>query len=414
MYIKRKLEDTIYTYLDKREIIAVIGPRQAGKTTVLQRIQLGLKNSIFLNFEDRDELALFEEDIKAFAKKYSPYRYIFIDEFQYSKSGGKNLKYLYDAYPELKIIISGSSSVDLTIHAIRYLVGRIFVFNLYQLDFEEYLRFKDPGLSRVYKEYKKTFYIQKGLTGFPSIAKSVSNQLNKLLKEFILWGGYPRVVVSQDEEEKKVVLKNIYNTYFLRDIRDILGLVDDFRLAKLIKAIASQIGQLVSYNELGITAEYDYLTLKKYLNILEKTYICSPLKPYYLNKRKEITKNPKLYFFDTGLRNYVIGDFAEVENRSDKGFLYENFIWEQCLKQEIKCNFWRKKTKEEVDFILETGGRNIPLESKSESKAEKIPKPIKTFINDYKTDLAIVLNAGILKKTRVGKTEVYFLPHWII
>ena len=126
MYIKRKLEDDIFKYLEKREILAIIGPRQAGKTTLLKKIQDGLENSIFLNFEDRDVLELFEQDIKGFAKKYFNYKYIFIDEFQYSKKGGKGLKYLYDEFPDNKIIISGSSAIDLTIHAIKFLVGRIF------------------------------------------------------------------------------------------------------------------------------------------------------------------------------------------------------------------------------------------------------------------------------------------------
>ncbi|MCG2686780.1 AAA family ATPase, partial [Candidatus Parcubacteria bacterium] len=155
MYYKRKLEDTILEYLDKREILAIVGPRQSGKTTLLGKIQADLKDSIFLNFEDKEVLELFEQDIKNFAKKYfNNYKYIFIDEFQHSKNGGKNLKYLYDSFLNNKIIISGSSAIDLTIHAIKFLVGRIFVFNLYQLDFEEFLNFKQQDLLPIYLDYK--------------------------------------------------------------------------------------------------------------------------------------------------------------------------------------------------------------------------------------------------------------------
>ena len=160
MYKTRKLEKTILKYLSKREILAIIGPRQSGKTTLLQKIQSELPNSIFISFEDMDDLELFETDPKGFAEKYFGYRYIFIDEFQYSRSGGKNLKLLYDLYPKNKVILSGSSAIDLTINTIKYLVGRIFVFNLYNLNFEEYLTFTDNPLLKVYQEYKKGFNLK--------------------------------------------------------------------------------------------------------------------------------------------------------------------------------------------------------------------------------------------------------------
>lgn len=414
MYIKRKLEDTIREYMNKPEILAIVGPRQAGKTTLLKKIQTELQSSIFLSFEDREDLELFEQDIKSFAKKYLHYKYVFIDEFQYSKIGGKNLKYLFDTYPKVKIIISGSSAIDLTIRAIKYLVGRVFVFNLYQLDFEEYLQFKDKNLFRLYLDYKKIFAIKNGLTGLPKVAAGVNREINILLKEFILWGGYPRVVLSENEEEKKIVLKNIYNTYFLRDVRDMLGLSDDFRFGKLIKALSIQVGQLVSYNELGFLAGYDYLTLKKYLNLLEKTFICQMVSPYFTNKRKEIIKNPKIYFFDTGLRNYTIGDFTQIDNRSDKGFLYENFIFEQCLKQEIPTNYWRTKMKAEVDFIIEIANKKIPIESKSKFSERKISKSLKSFIVEHKPEYALILNENSIEKIQLDETAIYLLPHWIV
>ena len=414
MHIQRKLEATILRYLEKPEILAIVGPRQAGKTTLLKKIQTSLKNSIFISFEDREELEFFEQDLKGFAKKYFHNRYVFIDEFQYSKNGGKSLKYLFDTYPNVKLIISGSSAIDLTIHAIKYLVGRVFVFNLYQLDFEEFLRFKDENLARLYAEYKKSFDLSKNIIALPKISASANEQMTRLFKEFVLWGGYPRVIISQSDEEKTVVLKNIYNTYFLREIKEVMGLADDFRLSKLIKALATQIGQLISYSELGIIADYDYLTLKKYLNILEKTFICSPLKPYFANKRKEITKNPKMYFFDTGLRNYVLGDFAELENRTDKGFLYENFLFNQLAKQEVPANFWRTKAGAEVDFVVEVKKEKIPIESKSQFSAGKFSRSLHSFVDEYKPSVAVVLNEKAIEKSEKNGAKVFALPHWIV
>jgi len=415
MYYKRKLENTILEYLDKKEILAIVGPRQSGKTTLLKKIQIGLKNSVFLNFEDKEVLELFETDIKNFAKKYfNNYKYIFIDEFQHSKNGGKNLKYLYDFYDKNKIIISGSSAIDLTIYAIKFLVGRIFVFNLYQLDFEEFLNFKQQDLLSVYLDYKKDLDLKYGKINFLNISTTLNNQFNKILEEFLLWGGYPRVVLAKDEKEKRIILKNIYNTYFLRDIRDTLGLIDDFKLAKLIKALAIQAGQLVEYNELGQISGYDYLTLKKYLNILEKTFICMPLVPFFQNKRKEIVKNPKLYFFDTGIRNYIVNDFKNLSDRADASSLYENFVFNQLTKQEIIINFWRTKAGAEVDFILEINAEKVPLEIKSNLKKAVLTKSLNAFMEDYKSKYAIVLSKEFDKPIKKNANKIYFLPHWII
>lgn len=177
MYIARKLETTLLQYLKKPEILAVIGPRQSGKTTLLQKIQSNLKNSVFLSFDDRDDLELFEQDIKGFAARYFHHKYIFIDEFQYAKSGGKNLKYLYDAHRENKIIISGSSAVDLTIQAVKFLVGRVFVFYLYQLDFEEYLSFVDEGIFNLYKNIGKTVNLKANrISGAPGSPGSLQGR----------------------------------------------------------------------------------------------------------------------------------------------------------------------------------------------------------------------------------------------
>lgn len=414
MYIKRKLEGEILKYLAAPEILAIVGPRQAGKTTLLKNIYAQLEKAVFLSFEDRETLELFNEDIKSFAKKYSSYRYIFIDEFQYAKNGGKNLKFLYDSYDGIKLIISGSSAVDLTIRAIKFLVGRVFVFNLYQLDFAEYLAFKDPGLTKVYQELKNKFDLIGNRFSEIKISATINKQLNEILEDFIIWGGYPRVATAVSAEEKKTVLKNIYNTYFLRDIKDILGLVDDFKLSKLIKALAVQTGQLMEYNELSRLSDYDYLTLKKYLNILEKTFICRQISPFYKNKRTEITKNPKPYFFDTGLRNYVLNNFNDLSSRTDKGFLYENFVFNQLLKAEAPINFWRTKSKAEVDFVTQINNQALPIESKSELGQATTTRAFNSFLEQYQPQEAIVLNESLVGARQRGETKIHFLPHWLI
>ena len=413
MYIERKLEGVISTYIKDREILAIIGPRQSGKTTLLKKIKDQLPNSIYINFEDREELALFEERLKEFAYKYMSYDYLFIDEFQHAKLGGKNLKYLYDTYPN-KIIISGSSAMDLTVKAIKFLVGRILVFNLYQLNFEEFLSFRDSGLLKVYRECRNGLDLKNLIIPKIEASDTANIQLTRLLEEFIRWGGYPRVVLANSEEEKKVKLKNIYTTYFLRDIKDMLGLIDDYKLARLIEALAVQIGQIINYQELSQISGYAHVTLKKYLNILEKTFICEAVRPFYTNKRKEIVKNPKVYFFDTGLRNYIVDNFSPLAQRTDKGQLYENHIFTELLKHDIVVNYWRNQTQAEVDFLMKFGIHYIPIESKSHLKKNDISKSLASFIKKYHPKAAIVLNDIYYPPRTEDTTKIYFLPRWII
>jgi len=418
-FVNRKIEPVIKKYLKTPEILAITGPRQSGKTTLLRKIHEQLKNSVFLSFEDRETLEFFETDIKNFGGRYKGYDYIFIDEFQYSKKGGQNLKYLFDTYQN-KIIISGSSAIDLTVNAIKHLTGRIFVFHLYQLNWEEFLSYKDRQLYDIYTEYQKNIDLDKCRIKLPELSLPINKKFNKLLNEFITWGGYPRVVVTNDREEKRVVLKNIYNTYFLRDVRDTLGLIDDFKLSKLIKALALQIGQLIEYNELSKLSDYKYITLKKYINSLEKTSILKTIQPYYKNKRTEIVKNPKIYFFDTGLRNYIVNDFNSPEERMDKGELFENHIFTELTKKEKDFNYWRTKNKQEVDFIIKGEGEKIlPLEVKAKTgKNKKESAGINKFINQYTPETALTTNLNtdpeaeqIYKK---GKTNIYYIPNWMI
>lgn len=400
MYIKRKLEDKILRYLKEKEILAIVGPRQSGKTTLLKRIQENLKDSIYLTFEDLGVLELFEKDIKKFAITFKDYRYLFIDEFQYARAGGKNLKYLYDTRPELKIIISGSSAIDLTVKAIKFLVGRIFVLDLYQLDFGEYLSGVD---SQLFSYYRKATT--------ENISPAINEKLFKALEDFIIWGGYPRIATVADKEIKQEILKNIYNTYFLRDIKDTLGLIDDFALSKLIEILSLSSGQLVDYQELSKSSGYDFKTLKKYLNILEKTFICQSVRPYFQNKRTEIVKNPKIYFFDTGLRNYALKNFHGLSGRGDKGSLAENFVYSQFFKTGLKANFWRSKNKAEVDFIARLNGSFIPIEIKSGNE-DNIPDGLKSFINKYRPESAYVLNREIIKDREFEHCRIKFRPLW--
>jgi len=366
-YIKRDLEQRVLEHLDKPEVIAILGPRQSGKTTLMRRIFETLENALFISFEDRKLLELFVEDEKTFAELHvKNNRYLFIDEFQYAKEGGKRLKYIYDHYPDTKILISGSSAPGLTIHGIKYLVGRIFVFNLYPLSFEEFLRYKDAALFAAYLEKKELvseylFHDREQ----PEISTPLMELLNSVYDEYCIYGGYPRVAISKTKDEKETVLRNIYSTYFLREIKDLLSLTTDFKLSKLIKSLSINLGGLIAYNSLEEVSGFDYKGLLTHLNILEKTYICKRVSPYFTNRRTEIIKVPKVYFFDNGFRNIIIDDFRSYDLRQDAGSLNENFIFTQMTYAGVAVKFWRSKSRAEVDFIVEREGRLIAIESKS-------------------------------------------------
>lgn len=364
-YITRKLEDTILRFLKTPEIIAIVGPRQSGKTTLLEMIFESLKKeAVFLTFENKKLLDLFVHNTDEFIELYiKPYRYVFLDEFQYVKKGGKILKYIVDTQKS-KIFISGSSSIELTVQAVKYLTGRIFVFSLFPLDFDEYLRFKEPNLFNLYAKSKIPLS-DYGLKPFPVLSENIIEQIKLHYQNYVVYGGYPRVALAGDNNEKKTVLQNIYNTYFLREVKDILGLVDDYKLTQMIKALALQIGNLIQYREISDVSELSFQTVKSYLNFLQKTFIAILVKPYFKNKRTEIVKNPKIYFFDTGLRNFIVDDFRGLADRPDAGFLLENAAAMQLTKQEIAFKFWRTKQKSEIDFVLAlSNNRQVALEIK--------------------------------------------------
>jgi len=353
MYIKRKIEDTILKYLKEKEIIALVGPRQCGKTTLLKHIFETVKQeAVFLTFEDMEALTLFEKDIKGFIALYGKYKYIFIDEFQYAHNGGKLLKFWYDTSPA-KIIVSGSSIIDLTIKAIKFLVGRVLVFELYPLDFEEFLQFKKSDFINLYHKNKISLNLLAPGENTPVVSGQTAGYLKGLYEEFVIFGGYPEVVLKTDPAEKKYILSQLYNTFFLREVKDILGIVDDFKLVKLIQALALQVGNLAEYRELSLLSELSHYKLKQNLNFLQKTFICLSVRPYFTNRRSQIVKNPKIFFFDTGLRNHAIDDFRPLDKRTDAGALLENSVASQLIKLQRPFCFWRTKEKQEIDFVVD-------------------------------------------------------------
>ena len=395
MYVERFLERQIKRYLEDKEIIAIVGARQCGKTTMMKEIFKGLKNAVFISFEDRDTLELFSKDIKSFIEKYvNGAGYLFIDEFQYAKQGGKNLKYIYDNY-DTKIIISGSSVADLTIQSLKYLVGRIFVLTLYPFSFEEFLKFRDEKLYNIFK---------KG-----HFSEQIIEMINRHYREYVVYGGYPRVVLEKDHEKKKQILKNIYNIYLLREIKEILQISEDQKINQIIKALALQLGSLVNFTELSNLTNIEFHQLRNYIQILQKTFIGFEAKPFFKNKRKELTKTPKFYFFDNGFRNIAVNDFREINQRTDYGELNENFVASEIIKKDIEIRYWRTKAKAEVDFVIEKSNTIIPIEVKSNITEPKITRSFRNFIAEYNPRQGFIFSFSLNKEKTIKKTKIYFM-----
>ncbi|MBU4360744.1 ATP-binding protein [Patescibacteria group bacterium] len=413
MYIYRDLEDKIQKFLKRKESLAIIGPRQAGKTTFLKHLECELekqkKTVKFITFEKKVDLHLFQDSIEDFKDLIIKYDYVIIDEFQYADNGGQKLKYLFDT-TKIKFIVSGSSSLELTFQTGKYMVGRIFNFELWPFSFREFLSIKDKELfnllnKRFKKESLLNFKIKQGF------GKEINQRLSKYLEEYMAYGGYPAVVLAKTKIEKQKVLESIVENYYLKDVASLLKLATEDELLKLQKVLATQISNLINYKELSNVCGLVYKDLLKHLNILEKTYVIKLLKPFFTNKRTELVKNPKAYYIDLGLRNWLLNDFRNLENRNDMGMLAENYALNMMQKNDLakEIKYWRTKSQAEVDFVLEKNQMIYPIEIKY-SSSNVIGKSLYSFIHKFSCKKAIILTKDYLGEQTKHGCKFQFIP----
>lgn len=412
IYIPRSLEKEIIPFLDRKEVIALIGSRQVGKTTLLRRIdshfqELGKKTK-FLTFEKREDLSLFQDDIEDFKRIIKGYDCVIIDEFQYAREGGKKLKYLYDT-TDIKFVISGSSSLELTFSTGKYMVGRLLSFELYPISFRESLYVRDKESYNLLEDNIPEDILQFEVkNGFGGV---INQKLSAYLEEYAVFGGYPEVVLSSGEKVKNKILEGIVDSYLLRDIKGLLNFASEDKLIRLSKFLAAQAGNLVKYEEIANSADLNYTETKKNLNILDNTFIIDFLSPFYTNKRLELSKNKKVYFIDPGFRNFLLSDFRKIADRQDAGNIVENLVYLQLKRTEHfdSLKYWRTKSKAEVDFVLENKGEVIPAEVKYSSK-RAVGKSFYSFLEKFKPSQAIIFTKDYLGEEKIGKTKVRFIP----
>lgn len=413
MYIEREITAQIKPFLERKEAISIVGPRQSGKTTLVKHLIGELesrgKKVKFITFEKKADLNLFQNSIEDFKELTSQFDCMVIDEFQYAKNGGQKLKYLFDT-TGVKFIVTGSSSLELKSQTGKYMVGRIFDFELLPFSFREYLSVED---SELFNLLNKKFS-SSALLNF-DVSKGFGEEINKRislwLEKYVVYGGYPAVVTSKTSIEKRKVLESISDNYLLKEIRELLNLETEDELVRLQKFLAAQIGNLIKYEELASVSRLTGKELRKHLNILEKTYIVKLIKPFFTNKRIELTKNPKSFFVDLGMRNYLLDDFRPPEVRNDAGAVMENYALNSLQKNypTQAFRYWRTKSKAEVDFIVEKGRDIIPIEIKYSSK-KIIGKSLHSFIEKFNPPKVIILTKDFLGEEEIKNCKIQFIP----
>ncbi|MCF8231573.1 MAG: ATP-binding protein [Bacteroidales bacterium] len=357
----RTIEKKIKEKFNSRKAIIIVGARQVGKTTLLQKI-LKNKDYLYLDADDPATRSLLNtpttEQIRSFIGEH---KYIFLDEAQRIPGIGLTLKIITDQFKNVQLFVSGSSSFDLGNELNEPLTGRKWEYELLPISWEEY----------------------ENKTGYIKAEQQIENRL--------LFGLYPEVLNNQGKERE--TLKNLVNSYLYRDILAFSNIRKPEILDKLLQALALQIGSEVNYNELSQLIEINKITVQKYIEILEKGYIVFRLNSFSRNLRNEIKKNRKIYFYDNGIRNMIIGNFNQLNLRLDKGALWENFLISERLKQNIykdtfaKMYFWRTKQQQEIDYLEEKDGKITSFEFKWKNKNKKIPQ---TFLDTYNANGVIV------------------------
>ena len=339
--ITRRLQPTILNALHHRKAIIIMGARQVGKSTLLRQMFGNDPDVLWLNGDEPDVRAIFEQATSTRLRAIIGNRAtVIIDEAQRISDIGIKLKLIIDNIPKVQLIATGSSSFELSNRINEPLTGRKFEYQLYPLSFGEMVEHTDL-LSEL-----------------------------RLLNHRLVYGYYPDVVASEGMERE--VLTNLTSSYLYQDILSLDRIQKSEQLVRLLQCLALQIGSQVSYNELAIQVGLDAKTVERYIGLLEKCFIVFRLMSFSRNMRNELRKSRKIYFYDNGIRNAIIGNLAPIETRmpTDIGALWENFAIAERVKKNAYdrryCNswFWRTKTQTEVDYIEELDGKLHAFEFK--------------------------------------------------
>ena len=405
--IERKILRKIESHLSQKEITVIIGCRQAGKTTILKGLLEGLrkenKPSIYLNLDidiDAQKCDTQEKLVQYINIIFGNKRgYLFIDEIQRIENAGQFLKGIYDRDLVHKIIVTGSGSLELKEKIAESLAGRKRNFNVFTISIDEFCKYKTQSNS-----------IDAG-----ELLESDENQEENLLNEYLLWGGYPRVITATSFEEKQHVLSEIFQSYVERDIEILLKLEKRREFVQLLQILSANPGQIVQYQKLGSEIDLSAITTKKYIWYAEKTFLISVVPPYFTNKSKEVTKALMIYFNDAGMQSFLSGNLVYPVTGRELGFKFQQMAF-TILTHAIegtaaKLYYYRNQNQTEVDFIISLGNKIYPVEIKAIKYTNaKLEKAMYSFISQYNPELFLVINRKLDCEIPIGNTIVKFLP----
>jgi predicted AAA+ superfamily ATPase len=354
--IKRSLEKLIKERQGSRKAIVLLGPRQTGKTTLIEHIIKDESSTLFLDGDDSEvRLKLENRNTEELKRIIGKNQIVFIDEAQRIKNIGLTLKIIIDQLKPQQLFVSGSSALELADEINEPLTGRKWEYMLYPISWNELQ--EHVGYLKAIQQFETR----------------------------LIFGSYPDVIINKGDEID--ILKQLAGSYLYKDLLVYEGIKKPQILEKLLRALAFQLGSEVSYNELARLVQIDKNTVQTYIDLLEKAYVIFRLHPFSRNLRTEISSSRKIYFYDNGIRNALISNFNQIELRNDIGTLWENFLISERKKfleyNRLYCNtyFWRTKYQQEIDYIEERNGKLYAFEFKwNAKKKQKFPK---SFVDAY-------------------------------
>lgn len=407
--IKRRLLPELIKHLKEKEISLIVGPRQAGKTTLMKLLmhELTKQNqpSLMLNLDIEEDKKYFDSQehlLRKIRLELGNQGYVFVDEIQRKENAGLFLKGLYDMDLPYHWMVSGSGSLELKEKIHESLAGRKRVFELSTLSWEEWV------------DYRTSYRFEQNLGEFMELE---ATKTKALLEEYLSFGGFPRIVLEQELSEKRKIMSELYESYLLKDLVELLGIQKTEEFTGLARLMASQMGKMVNKQELSSTLGLHIHTINHYLWYMEKTFFIEKVTPFYRNIRKEICKAPVYYFSDLGMRNFALGLFGSSAPLLSDGFLFQNFVFHR-LKDWVRdtswqIHYWRTTNKAEVDFVVDQGVELIPVEVKFQNLLKPNPgRSLLSFLAQYQPKKAYIVHLGKEMRRIEGNTELVFLPFY--
>jgi len=423
---KRELSEKILAHFDSHEVIFLLGTRQTGKTTLshllAEECHYPKTHIWYFDFEDkqyRDQfnkisIAILKQILRLEGINESQPNLIIFDEIQLLDDPSNLLKLLHDHFAKLKIIATGSSSLQIKSKFSDSLAGRKRIYQVEPLSFNEFLLFRgEERLRKLRQMQNKGELDQQAQT---AMIAPFQQQFLGLLEEYLIYGGYPEVVLTPDHKEKIIKLDSIINSYIQKDIRDIANIENLSAYNHLLEYLAinagTQFKQSSAQQVIGIATA----TLSKYLNLLQETFIVDELRPFFSNKNKEISKMRKIFFKDTGVNNLLLKNFNPLNLRRDAGALYETYVF-NALSRNREVNrslyFYRTQSKSEIDFISVKNAEYSLYEVKS-GKNQRIPRTMIEFTKKYADTLVIKQQFVINQSIYLEKNGIKFLPAYLL